>query len=259
MTTNPGTPRRFRLTEPAFIGGRYRNRGETVTLGPNEEPGAHMEPAGDDAPPAKPLIVQRLPGKFGIAPPEPLEDFVPLEPKGLSHVASGPGFVCFDTETNGFSDPRLASLALIFVSPALEIQHEASFFVRPNGWSMSQEATGVNGLTDEFLADNGVDVAVARFMWRAAIALGRRPIAHNLDFDLRVMENEFRHAGQLFEPGAGICTLEPARRRASSGKLATAYKEIVGEDMRDAHTALADARATLRLFAKLVEMGEIQP
>lgn len=255
MSTAPGTPRRFRLTEPAFIGGRYRNRGETVTLGPNEEPGAHMEPAGDDAPPAKPLIVQRLPE----IPVTLASDPSPQKVEGVSHVASGPGFVCFDTETNGFADPRLASLALIFVSPTLEIQHEASFFVRPDGWSMSQEATGVNGLTDEFLADNGVDVAVARFMWRAAIALGRRPIAHNLDFDLRVMENEFRHAGQPFEQGAGLCTLAPARRRASSGKLATAYKEIVGEDMLDAHTALADARATLRLFAKLVEMGEIQP
>ena len=256
MTT--GTPRRFRLTQNAFHGGRFRNRGETIELAPGETPGDHMIPADDDAPPIKPLIVRALPAESYIRDIEPPAS--PLVRDGMSHVASGPGFVVLDTETNGFSDPRVAGFALIFASPTLEIEHEVSFHVRPVGWSMSQEATGVNGLTDEFLHERGIDVAAARFMWRAAIALGRRPIGHNLAFDLRVMANEFEHAGEEIPPAdARLCTLEPARRRATSGALAIAYREIVGAEMPGAHDALNDARGTLRLFAKLVELGEITP
>lgn len=254
MTT--GTPRRFRLTQNAFHGGRFRNRGETIELAPGETPGDHMVPVDEAAPPINPLIVRALPAEPETLPPDPS----PQVREGMAHVVSGPGFVVIDTETNGFSDPRLAAFALIFVSPALEIQHEVSFFIRPVGWSMSQEATGVNGLTDEFLCEHGIDVAAARFMWRAAIALDRRPIGHNLGFDLRVMANEFGHAGEEAPAtDARLCTLEPARRRATSGALVVAHREIVGAELVGAHDALADARATLRLFAKLVELGEITP
>lgn len=255
MTTTPGITRRFRLTANAFHGGRFRNRGEIVELGPNEFPGEHMIPAEPEAAaPVRPLIVQAAVPIERPPAPEPIR----LE--GAQHVVSGPGFVVLDTETNGFKDPRLASIGLIFASPTFEIQHEVSFLIRPNGWSMSQEATGVNGLTDEALQEKGIDVAAARFFWRAAIALERRPIGHNLGFDLRVMENEFRHAGED-APAVenGICTLAPARRRATSGALAIAYREIVGGEMPGAHDALNDARGTLRLFAKLVELGEITP
>ena len=255
MTTTPGITRRFRLTANAFHGGRFRNRGEIVELGPNEFPGEHMIPAEPEAAaPVRPLIVQAAVPIERPPAPEPIR----LE--GAQHVVSGPGFVVLDTETNGFKDPRLASIGLIFASPTFEIQHEVSFLIRPNGWSMSQEATGMNGLTDEALQEKGIDVAAARFFWRAAIALERRPIGHNLGFDLRVMENEFRHAGED-APAVenGICTLAPARNVASSGELRRAHKEIVGEDFNGAHDALADAQATLRLFKKLVELGEITP
>lgn len=260
MTTTPGKPRKYKLTENAFHGGRFRQRGETVELDPNEFPGAHMVPAADDPPPpARPLIVQAAVPALG--PVETAYDVPhPLSVHGTQHAVSGPGFIVLDTETNGFADPRLAAIGLIFASPTFEVEHEVSFFIRPVGWSMSQEATGVNGLTDEFLQEKGIDVAAARFFWRAAIALGRRPIGHNLGFDLRVMANEFSHAEEDAPTVEnGICTLAPARNVASSGELRRAHKEIVGEDFTGAHDALADAQATLRLFKKLVEIGEITP
>ena len=253
-----GTENRYRLTLTAFHGGRICPVGDIITLGPGEKPGAHMVPHVDEAPVLRivePMRVQpRKPSPATLA-PSPVMQMGPVALPPAAHK----GFVVLDTETNGFEDPRLAGIALIFVSVSMMIEHEVAFLVRPNGWQMSKEATSVNGLTDERLAAEGIDAAAALHLWKTAISLGRTPVGHNLGFDLRVMANEFAHAREdAPDPGEGLCTLEPLRRLCGVGALSKAYKEMTGEDMTGAHDAIADARATLTLFAKLREKGELQ-
>ncbi|MEW5421915.1 hypothetical protein HNS03_08340 [Amorphus sp. 3PC139-8] len=77
-------------------------------------------------------------------------------------------YAVIDTETSGLFDfklpadavgqPRLAHLASIYVDENAEVLDRKDFYVRPDGWRMSAKATEINGLTTEFLRENGVPI-----------------------------------------------------------------------------------------------------
>lgn len=86
-------------------------------------------------------------------------------------------------------------------------------------------------------------------------------VGHNLSFDLRILQGEARRTGVSLLPAncpvRRICTLELARRRASflrntfpegepfNLELVTLFFVITGKRLENAHSALADARASL--------------
>jgi len=74
----------------------------------------------------------------------------------------------FDTETQGLPDfkdsweldyakfPHIASIAWQVHNDG-DLVYEAYHYIKPVGWEMSECAGAVNGLTTEFLHENGMD------------------------------------------------------------------------------------------------------
>ncbi len=130
-------------------------------------------------------------------------------------------YLLIDTETSGlfdFSKPadgleqgRLAQLAVILCesAPEFEITRKADFYVKPNGWLMSPDASRVNGLTDEFLAEHGHDVRHVLDFYEKEILEGRTVVSFGAQFDCKVMRGEFRRAsrGDLFEITNNLCIM----------------------------------------------------
>jgi DNA polymerase III epsilon subunit-like protein len=129
------------------------------------------------------------------------------------------GYIVTDTEGTGLFDykqpadaegqPRLASLTMIYVSPALEVERIYSKYIRPDGWKMTEGATKVNGLTDEFLNEHGIPVAEALNEYQSAIDNGRIFAAHNAQHDAKQLRAELRRAGMddRFEHTLQLCTM----------------------------------------------------
>ncbi len=67
-------------------------------------------------------------------------------------------------------------------------------------------------------------------------------VAHNLPFDVRMVQGEFSRLDAAFSEGRGICTL-----RLSGSRLSTATRDH-GIRLDDHHRALADARAAAELL-----------
>lgn len=179
-------------------------------------------------------------------------------------------YCIFDTETSGLADfrapadapgqPRLASIAMIAVDEALNLVAATSVLIRPEGWEMSPEATKVNGLTQEMLLRHGVPIREVLWRYSDEIERGATLVAHNVQFDTKVMRGEMRRAGMsdMFSSTATVCTMRTLTDRvcmpSSTGRgfkwprLSEAVETLLKRDHRDAHGCLPDALACLDLF-----------
>lgn len=202
-----------------------------------------------------------------------------------------PRFAICDVETNGLPpypkkgeppiptddprQPRLASFTILATTPDLEIDEDASIstLIKLNGWTMSEGASKVNGLTDKMLAEQGIEVRDVLAVYSEFIGAGWIIVCHNSIFDLKIMRGELRRAGlpDLFEETRNVCTMAdfidvfriaPTGKQMATGrygfkqpKLIEAYRHFYGVDFEGQHTASGDARATLMVLKGLIGLG----
>lgn len=178
-------------------------------------------------------------------------------------------YLVLDTETTGLPDhrqaadavgqPRVASVAMIFCDGDLNIEAEYFSLIRPDGWIMPPHVTAINGLSTELLTTRGGPILLPLLLYGAAIMQGRIVVAHNPRFDAKLMRGELRRAGlcDYYMVTRTIDTVPWARTLCSNGRLTTAYRELCGQVIDGAHTALADARACREvLLALRARLGE---
>lgn len=186
-------------------------------------------------------------------------------------------YLVIDTETNGLfnfkepadapGQPRLAHLAMIRLEDDGRESDRADIYVRPDGWTMPQgpgSAGAINGLTDDFLRANGVDISFALKTYGDEIEAGRIIVAFNAQYDLKVMRGEFRRAGlpDYFEQTRNICVMRPMtaicripnpnRGGLKFPNLGEAMAHF-GYSLADAHTAMADAEGAAIVFRELMK------
>lgn len=185
-------------------------------------------------------------------------------------------YLLIDTETSGLFDfskpadadgqPRLAELAMILIDPmdrggAME-QH---FLIKPEGWEIGPEMAAINGLTPEILEEKGVPVADAIAAYAAAVDHGAIVVAHNAQFDTKVMRGEMRRAGvdDRFEKTSNICTMRSLTnvcnipkangKGVKFPKFAEAYAHFFGAPPEGQHTAQGDCNALLEIFMEMFQ------
>lgn len=176
----------------------------------------------------------------------------------------------FDTETTGVSvkRDRIATASLIWREGGND--RVENWIINP-GIPMPPQATAVNGLTDEFLAQNGEKpvVALEEIASRLASAMdsGIPAVGFNVSYDFQILEAELaRHGletlrerlGGALQPIIDPLVLDRALDRYRPGKrrlamVCAAYG--LGEN-RDFHRAEADVTATLDLLSAMVDRYE---
>lgn len=188
----------------------------------------------------------------------------------------------YDTETTGLPDfkapseaahqPHIVQLAALLVDlDTRQTIQSMDVIVRPHGWTIPDEAAAVHGITTERAADVGIPerLAVEMFMdlWN-----NRNRVAHNEQFDARILRIALmRHQGNIFHSPSGksvpdiwkegraectarmatpICALPPTDKMKAVGRfhhktpnLGEAYRHFTGNDIQNAHSAMADVLA----------------
>ena len=181
--------------------------------------------------------------------------------------------IVFDTETTGIPDfkapsesehqPHIVQLAALLVNlESRKIVQQMDVIIKPDGWTIPQECTDIHGITNEMAGDMGVPekMAVEMFLelWRS-----RLRIAHNTTFDNRIIRiatkrffsedvidawhtGPYECTGLLTKP---IMEMPPKGRYGyKMPKLEEAYRHFVGEQLQNAHSALADAKACMEIY-----------
>lgn len=183
----------------------------------------------------------------------------------------------FDTETTGLpknykapvSDlanwPRLIQLAwLITDDDGLELK-SAEYIIKPVGFSIPVEASRIHGITDERARREGVELQPVLEEAAADITAAVTLIAHNIQFDEKILGAEFLRGGgrNHIEGKLKKCTMQSSTKYCGLPgpygpkwpKLQELHGKLFEVGFDGAHNAMADVRACAKCFFELRRRG----
>lgn len=170
------------------------------------------------------------------------------------------GYTVIDFETTGLfpqKHDRVVEIGVVYVNDEGEVQGEWSSLVNPARDIGPTQIHGI-GASDVLSAPTFADLAP----YVVQAMTGRTVVAHNVRFDLLFLYYELTRAGMdlAMPPVTGLCTMEWSGHylRSSSRRLADCCA-AAGIELRDAHAAINDARATAALLAHFIDSDRPQP
>jgi DNA polymerase III epsilon subunit family exonuclease len=173
-----------------------------------------------------------------------------------SEVPAPAAYAVFDCETTGTSTAadEIVSLAVVRLRPDGTEEARYTTLVRPSG-PIPAEATEVNGIGDADVADAPRFFEVARTLLR--LLDGAVFAAHNVEFDLPMLQHAFARAGIAYRPAAVACTLETYRllEPLADNHRLQSLCDRHGIDLTGAHEAMADVLATAALLRLVLAEG----
>jgi len=161
--------------------------------------------------------------------------------------------VFMDLETTGLrvGTDRIVELAIIRMAPNGDVLERVRRF-NP-GIPIPPEATAVHGITDEDVADEPPFALRARSLGELLEPCDL--LGFNIRrFDLPMLLAEFRRAGVPFDVGERrIVDVQMIFHREEPRDLGAAVRFYLDRELEDAHTALADIRATAAVLTAQLE------
>lgn len=184
-------------------------------------------------------------------------------------------FLFFDTETTGLPKdwntpvdqvdnwPRLVQLAWIVYDLEERKIKEQEYIIKPEGFLIPPQSSNVHGITTEKALKEGNNLHDVLVEFAGAIENADFLIAHNMNFDEKIVGAEFLRGGilnHLFDKER-ICTMLSSinfcKIPSNSGegykwpKLSELHTILFGKDFQDAHDAFVDTSACARCFFEL--------
>ena len=183
----------------------------------------------------------------------------------------------FDTETTGLprsykapvSDlnnwPRLIQVAWLVTEEGGKEIKSAEYIIKPDDFSIPAEAAKIHGITDEIANRSGVALKPVLEEIAADIAAATVLIAHNIQFDEKIVGAEFLRTGSRnhLEAKPRECTMHsstnycgiPGPYGNKWPKLQELHEKLFQKAFPDAHNALADVRACAKCYFELRRIG----
>lgn len=166
---------------------------------------------------------------------------------------AGDGFAVIDFETTGFAalkTDRVVEIGVVCMDYSGEIVEEWSTLLNPE---RDVSAGHVHGITSRDVYGAPHFAEVAGLLTESL--RGRVLVAHNLSFEAQFLMGEFARLGHQLQLDrtCGICTMTLASTYIPhSPRNLQACCSCCGVELTDAHSALADARATTELLARYI-------
>ena len=173
----------------------------------------------------------------------------------------------YDTETTGLHSSRLIeekhkpeliefSAVKIDIDTKTRIK-EYDFLVKPVR-PISAESVKITGITDDMVKDC-LPFANHVSEIRDALENCDAVLAHNLSFDMEMIDTEFERCGMKLKwPDRKICTVEETIcMKGYRMSLSDLHKELCGMSFEGAHRAMQDVNALVRCVEILFDRGFI--
>lgn len=190
-------------------------------------------------------------------------------------------YLFFDTETTGIPRnhdapasnvenwPRLVQIAWALTDENGKELRSQTFIIRPDGFEIPLGAARVHGITTEMASRLGIEIETVLTAFAEDLSAAKILVAHNIQFDERVVGAEFFRAGRKKSPLAGVslcCTMRSSTNfcRIPGGPrgykwptLGQLHRTLFGASFDSAHNAVADVRACAKCFFELKRKGVI--
>ncbi len=190
-------------------------------------------------------------------------------------------YIFFDTETTGVPRnykapmqdtanwPRLVQLAWLLVDERGTELKRKSVIIRPDGFTIPEEATQVHGITTERAQNEGLPLRNVLDEFMQDLELAEEVVGHNIDFDIHIVGAELCRLGlstQTISNKPTTCTMKsftnfcaiPSNNGYGGYKWPTLeelYYKVFGCGIENAHDALGDVIATKECFFELKRIG----
>lgn len=171
----------------------------------------------------------------------------------------------FDTETTGIPNwktpsggddqPHIVQLAAgLFDVDTKDMVQSIDLIIKPDDWEISEETIEIHGITKEYAMDVGVSEKMALEMF-LDLWSNRKRIAFNTTFDNRIIRIATKRycdeaTINAWKDGEYECAMIKSRKviGGKNPKLIDAYKHFIGNDLIDAHSAMADMKACMDVY-----------
>lgn len=183
----------------------------------------------------------------------------------------------FDTETSGLptsykasiSDihawPRIVEIAWIIIDLNSHPISSSEFIVRPDGFAISDGASSVHGISTSKAIESGNPLRYVMACLAEDLSEVDQVVAHNLDFDISVVNCEFlrlRMPSTLLAKKT-YCTMKsttelcnlPGNYGPKWPKLEELYRFLFSRTFSEAHRAMHDVQATTECYIELRRRG----
>lgn len=171
-------------------------------------------------------------------------------------------YLFVDTETTGFpkkggfiqdGQARVCQLACLFTDFYGKKLGEFSCLIKPDNWTISENANKIHGITDQMCLEHGIPAAHALNVLGQFASLTSHTIAHNEEFDRGMLDIEYAYATGMesfTELSPFYCTMKQNMHHFGKWpKLAVALEFFTGRVLGDkAHDAMNDVIACRDIF-----------
>ncbi len=188
-----------------------------------------------------------------------------------------------DTETNGFikdmkspishlyNFPRMTQLAYSLYNRDKTLVSKYHTLIMPDGWEIPKEKFFIeNNHFTELNERYGKPVREVLEEFVEVLKGVDLMVAHNMDFDARIVGSEMYRLSIVSEKKKKFCTMLkacdimklPKKSNRYEGQykypsLQEAHKHFVGHNFKDGHHAMVDVDACSNIFFAMVETGYI--
>lgn len=173
----------------------------------------------------------------------------------------------FDTETTGFPaedfSPEIVQIAAVLHDPKTHTDFATlNLIVTPNSY-IPDHVAAIHGITTEIAREQGVTQQEAKKQFISLLRRCDTVVAHNLAFDMQMLELNWPEAWAIAADKIQYDTMNESRLIVNlpEGKyhgtytegpkpprLNEAYEFFTGQPLENAHDAMADTYACLRVY-----------
>jgi len=189
-------------------------------------------------------------------------------------------YLFFDTETNGLpkdfkapmSDlnnwPRLVQIAWLQYDNYGKQISSCSHIIKPQGFIIPPDAIKVHGISNEKAEKEGLALKKVLNEFLLVINESKFLIAHNVDFDQKVIGAEFlrENIKTNLSKIEKICTMQsstnycqiPSSYGYKWPSLSEIHMKLFNSSFKESHDALVDVTACAKCFFELKKLGVIK-
>lgn len=186
----------------------------------------------------------------------------------------------FDTETTGLPKdykapvtklenwPRMVQLAWMRFDRGGKLLDQSNHIIRPEGFTITRDASRVHGITTERARREGEPLRDVLASFTNAIEQSALLVAHNMDFDEKIVGAEFLRCDILpnLLDAPRLCTMKtttelcqlPGGYGFKWPRLDELHQHLFGQPFQDAHDASVDVCICAKCFFELVRTGFYQ-
>lgn len=196
--------------------------------------------------------------------------------------------VFLDVETSGLplwnkpssdpEQPHICQAAAVLVDEdTRDVISSFDMIAKPDGWIIPDETAEIHGITTERASEVGVnECLIVSAIWELC-SRASHFVAHNAPFERRLIRIALKRfmgddEADIWKLMPAKCTqkeatalmdLPPTAKMKAAGRhhkktanLSEAYEFFTGEPLKEAHTALADTLACMKIYFHMKDLGK---